>query len=157
MPTPSQVRLSLSRRNLLQFMALGAGVGTLAACSPSGSDPAPANSPAGEGQAAAQDFSFASWSLSEEAAKPVITGQLEAFGSEKGVTISPVSYPFNEYLNQLTLQVRGDQFRGAMQLDIAWLATMAALGKLKDLAPLTDGRGYTEAALSVGQFDGVQY
>jgi len=143
---------------MLQFMAAGAGVGALGACSPSGSETTPAGTPSAgvSSGAAAMDFSFASWSISEEAAKPVITGQLETFGAEKGNQIAPVSYPFNEYLNQLTLQVRGSQFSGAMQLDIAWLATMAALGKLKDLAPMVEGRGYTEAGLSVGQFDGVQ-
>ncbi|MGO1383738.1 MAG: hypothetical protein ACTHWA_06585 [Arachnia sp.] len=150
--------LPLSRRNVLQFMAAGAGVGALSACSSSDSDTTSAStSTAGATTAAAaMDFSFASWSISEEAAKPVITSQLETFGAEKGISIAPVSYPFNEYLNQLTLQVRGDQFSGAMQLDIAWLATLAALGKLKDLAPMAEGRGYTEAGLSVGQFDGVQ-
>lgn len=157
MSTSPKGFMPLTRRNLLQFMAVGAGVGTLAACSPS-ADPT-ANPTAGvetNGAASATDFSFASWSISEEAAKPVITGQLETFGADKGITISPVSYPFNEYLNQLTLQVRGDQFSGAMQLDIAWLATMSALGKLRDLSPYVDGRGYTEAGLSVGQVDGVQ-
>ena len=158
MPISPQGILPLSRRSMLQFMAAGAGVGALAACSPSGPATAPAGTPSAGATsgAAAMDFSFASWSISEDAAKPVITGQLETFGADKGIKISPVSYPFNEYLNQLTLQVRGNQFSGAMQLDIAWLATMAALGKLKDLAPLIEGRGYTAAGLSVGQFDGVQ-
>ena len=158
MPVYPKGILPLSRRSMLQFMAAGAGVGALAACSPSGSATTPAGTPSAGATsgAAAMDFSFASWSISEDAAKPVITGQLETFGADKGIKISPVSYPFNEYLNQLTLQVRGSQFSGAMQLDIAWLATMAALGQLKDLAPLVEGRGYTEAGLSVGQFDGVQ-
>lgn len=144
----------MSRRGLLQLAGVGAGASVIAACAPSGgNDPAPAASTGGE----AEDFSFASWSLTEEAAEPVITAQLEAFGDEAGISISPVSYPFNEYLNQLTLQVRGGEFTGAAQLDIAWLSTLAALGKLQDLSALTEGRGYLDAGLSVGQYDGVQY
>lgn len=139
----------LTRRSLLQLAAAGAGVGALAACGGKASTP--------EVGGKATDFSFASWSISEKAGKPVITGQLEKFGGSKGVKVTPVSYPFNEYLNQLTLQVRGNQFSGAMQLDIAWLATMAALGKLSDLGTHAQGRGYTEPGLAVGKFDGVQY
>lgn len=159
MSNSSKGFMPLSRRSLLQFMAVGAGATTLAACSPSG-DPTPGATSTDPGDSGAggtaTDFGFASWSISEDAAKPVITGQLETFGADRAITISPVSYPFNEYLNQLILQVRGDQFSGAMQLDIAWLATMSALGKLRDLAPYAEGRGYTEAGLSVGQVDGVQ-
>lgn len=160
MSSNSKGFLPLSRRNLLQFMAVGAGAASLAACgsndaTPSTSTPVETGG-AGGSAAEAKDFSFASWSITEEAAKPVITGQLDTFGADAGVKISPVSYPYNEYLNQLTLQVRGDQFSGAMQLDIAWLATIGALGKLRDLAPQASGRGYTEAGLGVGQVDGVQ-
>lgn len=148
--------LNLSRRNLLRFGAAGVGAGALAACTPSGGTPsatAPAPAPS---SAAPTNFSFASWSITEEAAKPVITGMLDTFGKSKGIEITPASYPFNEYLNQLTLQVRGNQFSGAMQLDIAWLGTLAALGKLTDLSGFAEGRGYTQAGLEVGQFDGVQ-
>ncbi|GAA4732484.1 sugar ABC transporter substrate-binding protein [Isoptericola chiayiensis] len=152
--TTSTIGDDLSRRRVLQLLGIGAGTALVAACAPSGgSAPAPAASTG----SAAQDFSFASWSLSEEAAKPVITGQLDTFGADAGVTATPVSYPYNEYLNQLTLQTRGGEFSGAAQLDIAWLGTLAALGKLQDLSALAQGRGYIEAGLSAGQFDGVQY
>ncbi len=152
---------TLTRRHLLQLVGLGAGavtIGGLTACAPSGGaqqggSPAAAATTGG----AAQDFSFASWSLAEEAAKPVIQGQLDAFAGDKDITISPVSYPYNEYLNQLTLQVRGGQFHGAAQIDVAWLGSLAALGKLQDLSALTDGRGYTDSALTAAQYEGTQY
>lgn len=151
----------LTRRSLLQLVGLGAGavtLGGLTACAPSaGGSPAGAASAAASSGAPAQDFSFASWSLAEEAAKPVIQGQVDAFAAQKKVTISPVSYPYNEYLNQLMLQVRGDQFHGVAQVDVAWLGSLAALGKLQDLSALTDGRGYTDAALKAAQYDGTQY
>lgn len=158
MPTPQLLPHTFSRRSILRCMAAGAGLSAVSACS-SSNNTSPESTTKGQNLAGkdTKDFSFASWSLSEEAAKPVIAAQLETFGADHGLDITPVSYPFNEYLNQLTLQVRGNQFSGAMQLDIAWLATMAALGKLKDLGPLAEGRGYIDSALSVGQVNGKQY
>ena len=159
-PFAPVIDTTVSRRNVLQLLGIGAGAVTLAACAPSGggtATPVATATPRASVAAAAENFSFASWSFSEEAAKPVIQGQLDAFGGSKGVTVAPVSYPFNEYLNQVTLQTRGGQFSGAAQLDIAWLGTLAALGKLQDLSSLAEGRGYTPAALQAGQFDGVQY
>lgn len=145
----------LTRRRLLQLLGVGAGAATLAACAPTGGgQQAPA---AGGTSGTATDFSFGSWSLSEENAKPVIQGLLDSFGGDHDVTATGVTYPYDEYLNQLTLQVRGNQFTGAAQLDVAWLASLAALGKLRDLSALTSGRGYTDTALRAGQLDGTQY
>ncbi|SDU57408.1 carbohydrate ABC transporter substrate-binding protein, CUT1 family [Jiangella alkaliphila] len=152
-----------SRRRLLQLMGLGAGAvgfGGLAACAPSADDDSntsggSSSTPTSGGEA--QDFSFASWSLSEEAPKPVIEGLVGAFAGDAGVSIAPVTYPYNEYLNQLTLQIRGGQFSGAAQVDVAWLGALAALGKLTDLSSFTEGRGYTDAALQAGQYEGTQY
>nr|WP_198664379.1 extracellular solute-binding protein [Jiangella endophytica] len=151
-----------SRRRLLQLMGLGAGAvgfGGLAACAPSadGNDTSGGSSSTPTSGGAAQDFGFASWSLSEEAPKPVIEGLISSFEGDAGISISPVTYPYNEYLNQLTLQVRGGQFSGAAQVDVAWLGALAALGKLTDLGSFADGRGYTDAALQAGQYDGTQF
>lgn len=149
---------ALSRRSLLQLLGVGAGVATLAACAPSGgTSSSPTSAGAATTGSAAENFSFASWSLSEENPKPVIQGLLDQFAQQDGITISPVTYPYNEYLNQLTLQIRGGQFAGAAQVDVAWLGSLAALGKLQDLSGLTDGRGYTSAALKASQYDGTQY
>lgn len=149
-----------SRRRLLQLMGAGAvGLGGMAACAPSAndSDTSSGSSSAPTSGGEAQDFGFASWSLSEDAPKPVIEGLISTFEGDAGIAISPVTYPYNEYLNQLMLQVRGGQFAGAAQVDVAWLGALSALGKLTDLSSFADGRGYTDAALQAGQFDGTQY
>lgn len=148
--------LELSRRDVIRFSALGLGtaaIAGLAGCAPSGSS---ASTAAASRLPTA--FSFGSWTLSEDAAKAPLQAALDTFSkANDGVAISPVTYPYNDYLNQLTLQVRGGQFTGAVQLDVAWLSAMAALGKLVDLAPYAKDRGYTPAALAAGKLDGAQY
>lgn len=145
----------ISRRSLLRYSVLGVGGAALLGLAGCATDSAggPAATP---GSTDATDFAFASWSLSEEAAKPAIESALTTFSTAEGVSIDPSAYPYNEYLNQLTLQVRGGQFAGAAQLDVAWLSALAALGKLTDLSAYTDGRGYTSAALGAGSLDGKQ-
>lgn len=151
----------LSRRQILIALGLGAGTvaaGGLSACAPSGGSN-------GEGTAgnagddvdrSGDSFTFAAWSLNEEASQPVIQGVLDEYAEDNGVTIDTVAYPYAEYLNQLTLQMRGDQFTGAAQLDIAWLGAIASTGKLRDLSAYVEGAGYTESALASGQFEGKQ-
>lgn len=158
----------LSRRQVIRVLGAGAGVaGTatlLGACAPSGGPDASRTSPTGassagagtDGSRAPAEFGFAAWSLNEEAAAPVIQSLLDDYAARTGDTISTVSYPYNEYLNQLILQAQGGQFTGAAQLDINWLGAMAQLGLLRDLSEFTSGVGYTEAALASGQLDGVQ-
>lgn len=146
----------ISRRSMLRYSVLGLGgaaVLGLVGCAPGGTS-RPAATPGGDGTPT--DFAFASWSLSEEAAKGPIESALSTFSNSQKISIDTTAYPYNEYLNQLTLQVRGGQFAGAAQLDVAWLSALAALGKLTDLSALTDGRGYTEAALGAGSLDGKQ-
>jgi multiple sugar transport system substrate-binding protein len=147
-----------SRRDLMRFSAIGLGglafAGLAAGCAPAGAG-APAGS-ASAGPVTPTDFSFASWGMSEEATKPALSASVNAFGKKDGITIDTPSYPYNDYLNQLTLQVRGGQFSGAAQLDVAWLSTLAALGKLTDLGAKVKGRGYTDAGLTAGTFDGKQ-
>jgi multiple sugar transport system substrate-binding protein len=150
--TPS----ALTRRRLLQLLGLGAGTATLAACAPSAGGSSGAATPAASG-GEKTDFAFASWSFTEEAAAPALEAIVAAYQDAAGITIDDVSFPYNEYINQLTLQVKGGQFTGAAHVDVAWLGSLAAMGKLQDLSALTDGRGYTDAALAAAQFDGVQY
>lgn len=152
----------LSRRRLLQLFGVGAGALALAACAPSAPAPAGAgNASAGalgsKTKAPATNFTFAGWSLAEDSTKAALQANLDAYASKAGVKATPVSYPYNEYLNQLTLQVRGGQFYGAAQLDIAWLGTLASLGKLADVSALTSGHDYTKSSLAAGQFNGKQY
>ncbi|NLF77799.1 MAG: extracellular solute-binding protein [Chloroflexi bacterium] len=103
------------------------------------------------------EFTFTGWSLQEGATRDVILGAVNEYSEATGANITDVSYPYNEYLNQILLQARGGNLSGAVQLDIAWLAPLAAMGVLKDLGPAAEGAGYTDAALSSGQYDGVQY
>ncbi|WP_166848125.1 extracellular solute-binding protein [Isoptericola sp. BMS4] len=145
---------ALTRRHLFQLLGLGAGTAALAACAPSAGGSA---GTAATGGGAKTDFAFSSWSLTEETAAPAIQSLLGAYGDDNGVSIEEVSYPYNEYISQLTLQVQGGQFTGAAHVDVAWLGSLAALGKLQDLGPLAEGVDYTEAGLTAAQFDGVQY
>jgi multiple sugar transport system substrate-binding protein len=154
--------LPLSRRSFLRGLGLGGlALGGLAAC---GVAPAaaPTIAPAGAASqpAAAQAagaFKFTAWSLNEGASKTAIESIVTKYQQQSGAQIATAAYPFNEYLNQVVLQSSGGQISGAAQLDIAWLAALAATGKLRDLGPQAQGAGYTSAALSSGQLNGVQY
>lgn len=147
---------AVSRRRVLQLLGIGAGTAALAACAPSAPSSTGAAASAAAG-GAKTDFAFSSWSFTEEAAAPALEAIVKAYQDQAGVTVDDVSFPYNEYINQLTLQVKGGQFTGAAHVDVAWLGSLAAMGKLQDLSALTEGRGYTDAALSAAQFDGVQY
>lgn len=146
----------LSRRQALTFLGIGAATVTLAACAPTGTGTAAPTATAG-GTFTPTDFTFSSWSLTEEAAAPAIQSLLTKYEGKEGISIGEVSFPYNEYFNQLMLQVRGGQFTGAAHIDVAWLASLAALGKLQDVSALTEGRGYTDSALEAAQYDGIQY
>ncbi|HWS49901.1 MAG TPA: ABC transporter substrate-binding protein, partial [Microbacterium sp.] len=94
----------ISRRSLLRYSILGVGgaaVLGLVGCAPGGSS-GPAATPGGSGSTPT-DFSFASWSLSEEAAKPPVESAISAFSKAEGISVDTSTYPYNEYLNQLTL------------------------------------------------------
>lgn len=159
MPAPSLAITPLTRRHLLQLAGVGAGAAALAACAPTGgasAPSAPSAAPAAP-DAAKTNFSFASWSLTEEAAARPIKDLLGQYAAANEVKVTEVSYPFNEYISQLTLQVKGGQFTGAAHVDVAWLASLAALGKLQDLSALAQQADYTEAGLTAARFDGVQY
>lgn len=144
-----------SRRRMLQILgAAGLGAAGLAACAPAPKETEPLA--ADDPKANEKTFSFASWTLNEEAGKPVVQGLIDTITKKDGLTVNPVSYPYNEYLNQLTLQVRGDQLVGAAQLDIAWLGALASLGKLRDLGDAAKDGGYTDTALESGKYEGKQ-
>lgn len=156
------MNLEFNRRRALQLFGIGAAAVTLAACAPTGTGggtgpAAGAGSAAGLDGADPTDFSFASWSFTEEAAAPALEQIVASYQDKQSVKVTDVSFPYNEYFNQLLLQVRGGQFTGAAHVDVAWLGSLAALGKLQDLSSLTEGRGYTDAALKAAQFDGTQY
>ncbi|WP_327584189.1 extracellular solute-binding protein [Nonomuraea sp. NBC_00507] len=144
----------MNRRDALRLLGLSTlGVTALSACAPDATGGGAARS---SGDAAAKTFGFTSWSLNEEAQKAAVQAIVDAYASAGKVTINTASFPYNEYLNQVTLKIRGGQLSGAVQLDVAWLAAMASLGKLRDLSPQATQGGYTEVALSSGQYGGKQ-
>jgi multiple sugar transport system substrate-binding protein len=151
------LRTPITRRQALTWLGLGAAAATLAACAPTGSGAAPGAALPTGGSAKPTDFAFASWSLTEEASAPAIKELLSGFESKDSISIKQTSFPYNEYFNQLMLQVRGGQFTGAAHVDVAWLASLAAFGKLADVSAFTTGRGYTDSALEAAQYQGVQY
>lgn len=152
---------TVSRRQLLQFAGLGAAGLLLAGCMPSGGSSSGTGGSTGDALSAGDftpaDFAFASWSLTEEAAAPAIRALLDGYTGANDVSVDEVSFPYNEYFKQLMLQVRGGQFQGAAHVDVAWLASLAALGKLEDVSALTKDRGYTSSSLEAAQYDGIQY
>lgn len=147
--------LELSRRDVFRYTAVGLGgvavLGGVTACAKGTTTPGAVAT-----TGAATDFNFASSSLSQDTTKPILQAAIDSFAAKKGVKVTASSYPFNSFLTQFTLQVRGNQFSGAAQLPPEWLASLAALGKLVDLSGLTSGRGYTDSALAMGTYHGKQ-
>lgn len=151
----SQTNPSLSRRGVLG--AVGAGALALtgaAACAPSAGGGGKAQSVSDDG---VKNFTFTAWSLNEASTKKPLADIVAGYEKSSGAKIKTVSYPYNDYLNQLLLQVRGGNATGVAQCDAAWLATLKASGKLTDLTKTAAGAGYTDAALALGKVDGVQY
>jgi multiple sugar transport system substrate-binding protein len=160
---------AFSRRAALGLGAGAAGLVALSACSSGSGSGSATTGAAGSGAAssaaapttaaapAATNFNFVSWGITEDATKPVLQAAVDAFAAAKAITVTTSGYPYNDYLNQVLLQINGGQFQGVAQLDIAWLPTLAATGKLADLGAYTQGIDYTSSALLVGQSGGVQY
>ncbi|WP_338693793.1 ABC transporter substrate-binding protein [Streptomyces sp. Q6] len=146
----------ISRRNALRMFGIGAlgvaGAGALGACAPSGG-----STTSGGGDTKSKNFDFSSWSLNEATAKPAIEKIIAAWEKAEKSKIRTVSYPYNEYLSQLTLKLGGGETTGAVHLDMAWLGTVAQMGKLADLGSVAGKGGYTDVALNSGKFDGTQY
>jgi len=104
-----------------------------------------------------QALTFTGWSLNEGLSRDVILGFTDTYATENNVAITPVAFPFNEYLNQVILQANGGQLSGVVQLDVAWMAPMSTIGVLKDLGADIPEGVYSEAALASCQVNGVQY
>lgn len=144
-----------TRRDVLRLLGAGAGGAALAGCAPTSSGTT--STPGGSKAEQVKDFSFTAWSLNEETSKQVIQQIIDGYAKRAKLTIETASYPYNDYLEQLTLQARGGELSGAAQLDIAWLGALAPLGRLADLSDVAENAGYTEAALASGQLEGKQY
>jgi multiple sugar transport system substrate-binding protein len=147
----------ISRRSLLTAFGAAAGLGALAACAPSTPEAPVAPTGAAFPDDGVKDFTFTAWSLNEASTKDVLTAMVNGYSGTAGNKITTASYPYNDYLNQVLLQVRGGQLTGAVQVDVAWLSTLAATGKLADLSSFATKADYTDSALNIGKVKGVQY
>ncbi|MFC5184608.1 extracellular solute-binding protein [Actinomadura harenae] len=140
-----------SRRDALRLFGItGLGLAAAAACAPSTSGKA-------GGDRNANGFTFTAWSLNEAAQKDAVQGIVDKYAAATKVKIRTGSYPYNDFLNQLVLKLRGGDITGAVQLDHSWLGSIASMGKLVDLSPQAAKGGYTDAALSGGTYQGKQY
>lgn len=153
----------ISRRTLFTAVGLGLAAGSLAACAPSaGGATGPAVGASGASSAAglsddgAKNFSFTSWSMNEEASKARLQELLNSYSTSAGVKIETPSYPYNDFLKQLILQLKGGQTTGAVQMDIAWLSNAAAVGRFADLSSFAKDMGYADYTLKTGLYKGVQ-
>jgi ABC-type glycerol-3-phosphate transport system substrate-binding protein len=105
----------------------------------------------------ATDFTFTGWSLNEGSTRDVIMEAVTEFSEANAVSVTDVAYPYNEYFNQVVLQARGGNLSGLVQMDVAWMAPLAALGALADLGPAIPEGVYSDAALNACQVGSVQY
>jgi len=133
----SELPAGLSRRRLITLLGAAAFAPVVAACAPSGGASGSGGEVTDDGD---KEFPFTSWAANEAVTKEPLAALVAKYaGANAGVKIETPSYPYNDYLNQVLLQVRGGQLTGAMQLDVAWLATLAATGKLADLGGVAQG------------------
>lgn len=105
----------------------------------------------------ATNFDFTGWSLNEGSTRDVIMEAVTEFEEANGIDVRDVSYPYNEYFNQVILAAAGGNLSGLIQMDVAWMAPLAALGVLQDLGDSIPEGVYTDASLSSCQVNGVQY
>ncbi|MEU5876216.1 hypothetical protein [Spirillospora sp. NPDC047279] len=150
-PTPDP---TLTRRSALRLFGVGAlgiaGASALAGCAPSGGGSA-------GGDKNADHFTFTGWAMNEASTKDAVGAIVSAHAAASKVKIDTASYPYNDFLNQLILKLRGGEVTGAIQLDVAWLGAIASMGKLMDLSTQAAAGGYTDVALSGGKYEGKQY
>jgi multiple sugar transport system substrate-binding protein len=149
----------VERRTLLKLLGAGAvGVPALIACTPEASsgDDDDAGTAPDEELPQADTIEFSAWGLSEEASGPVIQKMLDDFSAANDVTITTNVWPFAEFQNQITLQARGGEASGAVQLSATWMPTFGSFANLVDLSAYAGEGVYTDAALANGQIDGRQ-
>lgn len=139
----------ISRRDLLRLLGAGgiaASAGSLAGCG--GSD---------GGSSTAGTVQFTAWSLQLDAEKETVNKILSAYEQSAGVDVTPEALPYDNYLDQLILRIRGGEVSGVAQVNLDWISTVAATGKLQELGDASSGRGYTDVALEGGKVEGVLY
>lgn len=141
----------ISRRDVLRLAGvtgIALTAGALTGCGQSGG---------ATGGSARDAVQFTAWSLQLDEEKETVKQILAAYEKDTGVDVSPQGLPYDTYLDQLILRIRGGDTSGVAQVNLDWISTLAATGKLLQLGDATSGRGYTDAALRGGQVKGVQY
>lgn len=139
----------LSRRDLLRLAGIGGtavAAGALTSCAGRGGSGASNNA-----------VQFTAWSLQLDAEKETVNDIIAAYGESSGIEITPEALPYDNYLDQLVLRIRGGDVSGVAQVNLDWISTVAATGKLQELDDAAAGLGYTDVALEGGQVDGVQF
>ena len=111
----------------------------------------------GFAQSEMTDVTFTGWSLNEGSTRDVIIEGVSEFADANEIEVTTNAFPYNEYLNQVLLQARGGNLTGLVQMDVAWMAPLAAIGGLEDLTDVIPEGVYTDASLSACQVGGVQY
>lgn len=140
------------RRTMLKLFGVGTGAVVLPGCMPTGGS---GGDGAGGGEGVLDIGSFI---LADEATKAGLQGLIDTYSSEQGIEVNPVAVSYPEYDKQMILKVAAAEFSGgALHIEVGKLGAFAETGKLQDVAKLTEGVGYTDTALSSGQFDGTQY
>lgn len=140
----------LSRWDFLRVMGAGTvaiAAGGLTSCG-------------GEGGGSAGPLQFTTWYQVQNPPDPpteAVKSILNKYEKDTKAKIDVTGYPYNEYLDQLLLQLRGGENTGVVHLDINWLPSLVALGGLADLGSVASEVDYTDAALRTGELEGVQY
>lgn len=150
-PTRRPSPLGVTRRQALGLSGVGLGALALSACGGSGGA---GDAPSGD---SGEDFHFTSFALSEDPPQAWLEQTIAGYEKDHSLAITTTADAFNDALNQILLRARGGELSGVVQLNLEWLAPMAATGKLVDLAEYASGIDYTEASLATGQLDGMQY
>lgn len=146
---------TVGRRGLLRLAGAGAlglpALAAIGACTPQAAEPDDDNP-----NTEADTITFFNWGLNEEATRPVLQKMLDDWSAANDVTVDAAVWPFNEYLDQLTLQIRGGEGAGVAQLSLDWLPQLATFASFADLSEQASAGGYTESALAAGVVDGQQ-
>ena len=132
----SEKTTNISRREFLRYASLGTVAATMAACTPLATSTlaataAPISVPgtavpptAVPPTAAPKVLNFTAWSLNEAASKDIIAGYINTYATKNNAKITPASYPYNEYLNQILLQAGVAALAQANQLPQAVLTLL---------------------------------
>ena len=112
---PPSLNPEFDRRTLLRGLGLGVSAaavgGMIAGCVPETAAPKSGTPLAEDG---VKEFNFTTWSMNEKASKDQLQKLIDTYSSINGTKISTPSFPYNEFVKQSILQLRGGQLTGAV-------------------------------------------